>query len=98
MYYAIFKTDMSKRITQTSNFFDYSPEAARTAATSDIDEVALIKAFRPSVARIGRKHPLVDVVTPQPDAFFAYLRMPAAQTANGKKAVKRVSRKKLGSK
>ncbi len=70
-----------------------TPSTAEAIASpaKDIDEVSFIKLYQQrSIPR-----PLVDVVNPQPKAFFAYLQMPAKTSASSskKKPSTRIKRK-----
>lgn len=82
-----------------------TPGAAAAIASPaiDIDEVSFIKLYQQGNVQqpTTRQRPLVDIVNPQPKAFFAYLQMPtkAPASTSKKKPTTRVKRKKnLGDK
>ena len=61
----------------------------------DLDEVLFLETFDNSTPAVRSCQPLIDIVNPQPKAFFAYLRMPKPADTKPKKKVasKRISRK-----
>lgn len=72
--------------------------------TSDLDEVSYLRMYsgrsvekseQPKQA--NKKQPLIDIVTPQPKAFFAYLRMPKNTASAGTKSTKRITRTRKAS-
>ena len=65
----------------------------------DLSEVRYLELYHPEVTRAARAaQPLIDIVNPQPKAFFAYLQMPQRSAASAKASSSRVSRKKSRSK
>lgn len=90
---------MNMRLSRSRNVInDITPRAA-ISTPHDLEEVRFIHEFQgDQIGSSGttRHYPLVDVVNPQPKAFFAYLQMPEKK-ASPKTAPKRVSRRKKDS-
>ncbi len=98
------KANRSKRRAPVTDIVRSDTTQADTGYVRDLNEVLYLELYHEQPIRRPRRstggRPLIDVVNPQPKAFFAYLRMPA-QTAKStapkkKQSSKRVSRRKKG--
>ena len=73
-----------------------SISAKAQLAASEATEMQLLEMYHSEAARTRqRMYPLVDIVTPQPQAFFAYLQMPKTKKPAQNK---RIARRRPGSK
>ena len=81
----------------------FDPAFITPKTTGDLDEVAYLKLYgqekvlhknRPEAKKDFDGRPLIDIVTPQPKAFYAYLRMPktSPESSSKKAATGRVKR------
>ena len=75
-----------------------TPHDVPPVVPRDISEVHFLEIYQPLEQPTHAARPLIDIVNPQPKAFFAYLQMPKPTKPAAKKATKRVSRRKQGDK
>lgn len=89
----------------------FDPAFTRSQPISgDLDEVSFLSVYSDNSdifdlpealtapAKPFRRQPLVDVITPQPKAFFAYMRMPETKKTVKQPRVKRVRKSSKGTK
>lgn len=79
-------------VKKTHGFVELSSNQTASGTPLDIDEVAMLTQFVSCDTKRAaiRKQPLIDIVNPQPKAFFAYLQMPKPANKTARIRSKRI--------